>query len=246
MSFPWLRTTLVLALGTLSPLAWAGSSGSSGSSDTGGSGTGGSDTGGSDTGGTTSEGSSSGEICGECTPSADPVQIISPADGAVVPRTFDVRVTAPHTCSCETMCCNTLEPASVNLRIDGMTVDNCNTGDCDTTDHTFTVVDLAPGTYLLDAAAPVDFSVEFSAKIMITVEGEIATGDTTAGSDGNVSAGMTAGNGTTSTGGSGGETTPATGEPTGGCGCRSEPGPRGALASMLGLLALGAVRRRRR
>lgn len=256
MSSTCLRATLALTLCSISPLAWAGGGTDSGggggtvvtdsATDSGGTG-GTGDTGGTGTGGSTGEGSSSGDICGECTPSGEPVQIISPVDGAVVGRTFDVRVTAPYSCSCDTMCCNTFYPTSLTLRIDVMTVDVCNASDdCDTTDHTFTVADLAPGTYELDAIAPVDGSAEFSQKVTITVEGEVATGDGTTGSGeaGGVTVGMTSAGGT-SNGSSSGDTGAAAGGSDGGCGCRSEPGPRGLAPLGLGLLLLATRRRRR-
>lgn len=251
MPLPCFRATLILSLCTLSPVAWAGGTGSTGGS-SGGTGTvatgdtGG--TSGTDTGGTTGEGSSSSGECGECTPVDDPVQIVIPVDGAVLPRTFDVQVTAPYTCNCDdiTMCCSTLDPASVTLQIDGMTYQACNTGDCDTTDHTFTVENLAPGEHTLRAVAPVNLMPQFSAEVMITVEGELLTGDTTAGGEGPPPTTMTAGNGTTSSGGSSsGGPASSDGGGGGGCGCHTDGDSPGSLALGIGLLLLGAARRRR-
>lgn len=240
------------ATGTDSGVVVTGTGGTGGATGTGGMGgatdtdaTGGAtDTGGSDSG-TTGGSSSSGEFCGECTPLDEPVQIISPVDGAVVGRTFEVRVTAPYTCSCDTMCCDAFDPSTIGLRIDGMSYETCSSDECNTTDHTFMVVDLAPGTYELDALAPVDFSVEFSARIQITVEGELATGDTTGSGDGNVSAGMTAGVSTTSSGSSSSGPAASDGNGGGGCGCRSGSSPVGPPGALLGMLVLGSLRRRR-
>lgn len=256
---PWLRFALVCPLLVAPALARAGGGGSSSSggessgTDSGGTDTG-SDTGtdsGSDTGmssdtgmgsdtGTTGEGSSSdGGICGECTPLDEMVRIVSPMDGEVVAPSLDVRITAPHTCVCETMCCNTNDPYSVSLRVDGMTVESCSQADreCNTRDQTFSIV-LEPGTHVLDAAADVDFSAQFSAPVEVTVPG-VPGDDSTgapppppppppppAGSSGDSS---------------GSETGAADGE-GGGCGCRSTGS--GGPAGLLVLVVLGALRRR--
>jgi MYXO-CTERM domain-containing protein len=175
------------------------------------------------------------------------VTIVSPIDGAVVGTTFEVRVTAPHTCYCDTCGCVAENPFTTTLRIDGSSYDNCNGDGCDTSDHTF-VVKLPAGTYQLDAAADHDLAVEFSEKIMVTVEGESTSGDTTAGADAGVTVGMTTAPPTTGNGGSSsgtGDAAASDGGSTGGCGCRAPSNPSGPLGALLSVLVLGTLRRRR-
>lgn len=189
-----------------------------------------------------SDGSSSGEMCVECEPSLDPVQIVSPADGTMVTATFDVRVTAPYTCACA----GPRPPFNINLRVDGTTVASCqsNDDDCNTEDQTFTIGGLSGGPHTLDAVAEHDGSPEFSASIEIIspeVAGEDSTGappppppppppSTTSGEGSSGDTGSAAADG-----GSGG-----------GCGCRAQShGSTGSVMGLLALLGLGALRRRR-
>lgn len=247
----WLRSTLVLMLCTAPAApAWAGGSTGGGSSsgsgsDTGGSGSGsGSDTGGSDSG-TTDGGSSSGMMCTECVDSNEMVTVVSPADGEVVNNTFEVRVTAPHTCSCDTCGCYESPPPSISVRANNMTQGTCNDGDrdCNTLDQTFTVT-LDAGTYTIDALAQVEQAVQFSASIEVEVVGSL--GDSTGEPlpppppplppDPPATGGSSSSSGGTSGGAS-------DGGGGGGCGCTS--GGSGAPAGVLALLVLGAIRRRR-
>lgn len=194
-------------------------------------------------GGSTDDGgSSSGEVCGRCEVSEDPVVIVSPEDGTTVGTLFEVRVTAPHTCFCDDCGCFAADPFSVTLRVDGMTFDSCNGDGCVTSDHTFTVM-LDPGEYTLDAAADHEGSPSFSDPITVTVEGEVGPSDSSgepppppppplpsdsSGSSG--SSGTTAGS--TDTG-------------SGGCGCTTAPAPAGGAATLLALFGLLGLRRRR-
>lgn len=261
MSFAYLRASLVVSL-TLSPaVALAGGVMTGSTTDAPGTSSGGmatGDTDGTDSGGTdgfetdtdtdsgTSTGGGSSESCGEigeCEVSMDSVVIVSPMTGAEVGRPFDLQVTAPHTCYCSPCGCFTGPPNRVTIRVDGMTFTSCETGECDTMDHTFSL-DLAPGPHTIDAVADVELSPEFSAPIEVTVVGEVATGDssgdgapppppptpgtTSGGSDGSGTSGAAADDG-------GG----------GGCGCNTDSTPRGALGALFGLVLLTSLRRRR-
>lgn len=227
----WLRPALVtLFLAALPATAGAGGGSSTGTGT-------GTDTGtGSDTGasGTTME-------CSECTDSTDVVQIVSPANGATVATTFDVHVTAPYTCACVGCACAPRPPSSVAVRVDSMTVANCQNGeeDCNSEDQTFTLM-LEPGTYMIDAVAEHDGSPEFSEKIEITIPG--AADDTTGAPPPPPPP-------PASTGDSGSDSTgaPASDGGGGGCGCRAEPGRAsgGLLLGLFALVGLGALRRRR-
>lgn len=246
MRSTWLRPSLLALLLGVPAVASAGGGGGSSTgmgtgSDTGmGSGSDtGTGTGGSDTGTGSGGSSSSGEPCSECIDSTDPVQIISPANGATVATTTDVRITAPYTCSCDGCACSQRPPFSVSIRVDGMTVTSCSDGSkgCNTEDQTFTI-ELEPGTHTLDAAAEHDGQPEFSDPIEVTVPGSTDDSTGTPPPPPPPPPPSTSSSGSDSTG------TPAASGDGGGCGCRTEGGRASAgLLAMLALLGLGRRRR---
>ncbi|MEM7153042.1 MAG: MYXO-CTERM sorting domain-containing protein [Myxococcota bacterium] len=257
MSFAYLRASLVLSL-TLTPaVALAGGvmtgsttdMGTSSGSDTGdtdGTDTGSGGTDGSDTG--TSTGGGSSESCGEvgeCDVSTDSVVIVSPMTGAEVGRPFDLQVTAPHTCYCDPCGCFAGPPNRVTVRVDGMTFDSCEMSECDTMDHTFSL-DLAPGPHTIDAIADVELSPDFSAPIEVTVVGEVATGDSTAGEGGVPPTPPMPGTSSSGSDDSGTTEAAADGGGGGGCGCTTTPTRGGPLGALFGVLLLTGLRRRRR
>jgi len=255
----WLRPSLVTLLCSLPAVAWAGGTGTGTGTDTDvgtttdvatGTGTG-TDTGtgtgtGTDTGSDTGDGdgSSTGQECVECMEDPDPVQIVTPADGATVGTTIEVRVTAPHTCVCDGCACAPRPPLNVNVRVDNMTVAGCQLGDeeCNTEDNFFTI-DLEPGPHTIDAVAEHNGQPSFSEPIEVTVMGSV--GDDTTGSPPPPPPPPPA---TTDDGGSDSTGAPAAdgGSGGGGCGCRTDGERSGAplLFALAALLGLGARRRR--
>lgn len=180
----------------------------------------------------TSGGSGSGGDCGSCEQPAQTVQLLSPTDGATVPRDFTVEASATFTCSADD--CGSFEdyPSGLTLYVDGDVEATCG-DDCSFTDARFQV-SLEPGEHRLRVEVQYDFHTETTEEITVTVEGEAGPGGS--GSSGGAPAG--------SSSSTGGEADPDPSEQTSGCSASGSQGAPAGLAALL-LLGVGALRRRR-
>lgn len=138
---------------------------------------------------------------------ADPVVIVSPEDGAVVPPQFPVKVTFGDVSYCDTDGCDDLAADQLTIVADGTAMIASCYPCFDEAD--FDVM-LTPGQHELVAIATLVFANEYSKPIKITVvEAEPTTGDETggSGSGGSSGAGTSTSMGDTTGGTDSGDTT---------------------------------------
>lgn len=103
---------------------------------------------------------------------ADPVVIVSPQDGAVLPTQFSVKVTYGDVEYCDTDTCADVPANVVYLLVDSALTDECDP--CLTGEVDFDIT-LAPGSYELEARASYGSAAEYSGPTKITVEDEPAS-----------------------------------------------------------------------
>lgn len=175
-------------------------------------------------------------LCAEALAS-DPVVIVEPPDGAIVPPHFTVKATYGDITVCDTGGCG-IEPAEEALLVadtaEGKVLDQCwCVGAAE-----FNVM-LAPGTYELTVRASYQFAIESSEPITVTVDAAATSGSA------DESTGSPSGSGSTSsTSGAGSDASDSDGTPAPdkGCGCAVDHVPTPELA----LLAISFLLMRRR
>jgi hypothetical protein len=181
-----------------------------------------------------------------------PVEIVTPEDGAVVPPDFSVKITYEDLLFGDTDTWDYFPPDGVALRVDNKEHKMCSP--CPADEVTFDVM-LPAGPHQLQGHAWLDFgfdSGEYSDPIMIMVEQATTSGassgtDATSGSSGE---GETAGTGTEANttsgdGATGSSATDGGSDKSDGCACDVKEAPRGTLA-WLGTVFLAVPRRGRR
>lgn len=158
----------------------------------------------------------------------DPVVIVAPEDGAVVPAEFTVKISYGDIEYCDTDGCVYIPAEMVTLNADSSSVEQCLS--CPVGEVEFDIM-LGPGEHTLDASAAVGTEIVYSEPVKISVE----EAPTTGASDGTGSG----------TNGSSGDDTSSTGKSgdDDGCACGMADGPATGLA-WLGILPVLASRRR--
>ncbi|MDC0717184.1 hypothetical protein [Nannocystis bainbridge] len=158
----------------------------------------------------------------------DPVVIVAPQDGAVVPAQFTVKVTYGDIQYCDTDGCFDIPAETVALSADSSTVEQCLS--CPAGGVEFDIM-LGPGEHTLEASAAVGTVFSYSDPIKVSVE-EAAPTDASDGMDPGTSSGTGDGSGSSGTPGD-----------DDGCACGMTGAPSGGLV-WLGISLLLARRRR--
>jgi hypothetical protein len=161
---------------------------------------------------------------------ADPVVIVSPQNGAVLPPAFTVKVTYDEVDFCDTDGCMDVPANQVILYVDQSPQDECDP--CVGGEAEFTVM-LEPGPHELRAAAGYQTVSELSGIVKITVD---ASATTEASDSASSNASDDSGSEATSEGDSGSKD---------GCACSADPGSNQALPWFC-LTCLWASRGRRK
>lgn len=160
---------------------------------------------------------------------ADPVVIVSPQNGAVLPTEFSVKVTYGEVEFCDTDGCMDVPANQVLLYADAVLQDECDP--CFGSEAEFAVM-LEPGPHTLQAAAGFYATSERSGIVKITVDASATTG---AGDGASSDSSADSGSEATSEGDPGSKD---------GCACGAGAGSKQALP-WLGLTCLWASRGRR-
>jgi MYXO-CTERM domain-containing protein len=164
--------------------------------------------------------------CGTCQEPTPPVVFVSPLEGEQVAGDLTVTVEVSYACSCDDCGCYEDQPTSFSLSVDDADTPVFACADACAGTHVIEL-GLSPGTHQLIATAGYSFHSE-SATITVAVTGS-------AGTEGGATEGASEGSGSSGSGSSGGG--------KGGCRVGSGASP---LGLGVGLLALVAMRRRRR